>query len=52
MDSALKLATDYAMQYKSPEIGKLPAWAVEGFGLRHDLRAGRVHLQQAPDPGR
>ena len=28
MDSALKLATDYAMQYKSPEIGKLPAWAV------------------------
>ncbi|OWT75599.1 MULTISPECIES: ABC transporter substrate-binding protein [unclassified Achromobacter] len=28
MDSALKLATDYALQYKSPEIGKLPSWAV------------------------
>jgi len=28
MDSALKLATDYALQYKSPEIAKLPAWAV------------------------
>ncbi len=28
MDSALKLATDYALKYKSPESGKLPAWAV------------------------
>ena len=52
MDSALKLATDYAMQYKSPEIGKLPAWAVWKDSAYGDLRAGRVHLQQAPDPGR
>jgi iron(III) transport system substrate-binding protein len=28
MDAALKLAVDYAMTYKSPEIGKLPAWSV------------------------
>ena len=28
MDSAMKLATDYAGQYKSPEISKLPKWAV------------------------
>jgi iron(III) transport system substrate-binding protein len=28
MDSALKLAVDYALQYKSPEEGKLPKWAV------------------------
>lgn len=28
MDSALKLATDYALQYRSAEAGKLPAWAV------------------------
>lgn len=27
MDSALKLATDYALKYRSPEAGKLPAWA-------------------------
>ena len=33
MDSALKLATDYALQYKSPESGKLPAW-----------RSGRIRL--------
>jgi iron(III) transport system substrate-binding protein len=28
MDSALKLATDYAGKYSSPELGKLPKWAV------------------------
>ena len=28
MDSALKLATDYALTYRSPEAGKLPSWAV------------------------
>ena len=28
MDSALKLATDYAMNYPSPEKDKLPDWAV------------------------
>jgi iron(III) transport system substrate-binding protein len=28
MDSALQLAKDYALQYKSPEAGKLPSWAV------------------------
>lgn len=28
MDSALQLAKDYALQYKSPEEGKLPSWAV------------------------
>jgi iron(III) transport system substrate-binding protein len=28
MDSALKLATDYAMVYASPEASKLPSWAV------------------------
>lgn len=28
MDTALKLATDYAMEYTSPEQGQLPAWAV------------------------
>jgi iron(III) transport system substrate-binding protein len=28
MDSALQLAKDYALQYKSPEQGKLPSWAV------------------------
>ncbi|WP_251864712.1 ABC transporter substrate-binding protein [Achromobacter sp. Marseille-Q4962] len=28
MDSALKLATDYSLQYKSPETPKLPAWSV------------------------
>jgi len=27
MDSALKLAVDYALVYKSPESAKLPAWA-------------------------
>ena len=31
MDSALKLATDYAMQYKSPEIGVAGLGRVEGF---------------------
>ena len=28
MDTALKLATDYAQAYKSPEQGQLPKWAV------------------------
>ncbi|CFR07883.1 MULTISPECIES: ABC transporter substrate-binding protein [Yersinia] len=28
MDTALKLATDYAQEYLSPEQGQLPAWAV------------------------
>ncbi|MFA4912076.1 MAG: ABC transporter substrate-binding protein [Comamonadaceae bacterium] len=28
MDSAMRLATDYAGKYTSPEIGKLPKWAV------------------------
>ncbi|AOB29845.1 iron ABC transporter substrate-binding protein [Bordetella sp. H567] len=28
MDSALQLAKDYALEYKSPEAGKLPKWAV------------------------
>ncbi|WP_395489257.1 ABC transporter substrate-binding protein [Cedecea davisae] len=28
MDTALKLATDYAQEYKSPEQGQLPKWAV------------------------
>jgi len=28
MDSALKLAVDYALQYRSPEADKLPKWAV------------------------
>ncbi|MFS2222077.1 ABC transporter substrate-binding protein [Pantoea sp. B65] len=28
MDTALKLATDYAAQYASPELDKLPKWAV------------------------
>lgn len=28
MDTGLKLATDYALPYKSPEAGKLPSWAV------------------------
>jgi iron(III) transport system substrate-binding protein len=28
MDSALKLAVDYALVYKSPETPKLPAWSV------------------------
>lgn len=28
MDTALKLATDYAQEYASPELGKLPKWAV------------------------
>jgi ABC-type Fe3+ transport system substrate-binding protein len=28
MDTALKLATDYAEQYASPELSKLPKWAV------------------------
>ncbi|HBS5869217.1 ABC transporter substrate-binding protein [Klebsiella aerogenes] len=28
MDTALKLATDYAQEYASPEVGKLPKWAV------------------------
>lgn len=28
MDTALKLATDYAEKYASPELSKLPKWAV------------------------
>ncbi|MDQ2140254.1 ABC transporter substrate-binding protein [Alcaligenaceae bacterium B3P038] len=28
MDSALKLATDYAQNYASPELSKLPKWSV------------------------
>lgn len=28
MDTALKLATDYAVEYKSPEQSQLPTWAV------------------------
>ncbi len=28
MDTALKLATDYALEYASPEQGQLPKWAV------------------------
>jgi iron(III) transport system substrate-binding protein len=28
MDTALKLATDYAQEYKSPEQSQLPKWAV------------------------
>lgn len=28
MDTALKLATDYALEYASPELGQLPKWAV------------------------
>ncbi len=28
MDSALRLATDYALAYRSPEAAKLPKWAV------------------------
>ncbi|MGY2799477.1 iron(III) transport system substrate-binding protein [Ewingella americana] len=28
MDTALKLATDYAQEYSSPEHGQLPKWAV------------------------
>ncbi|MGB3288162.1 MAG: ABC transporter substrate-binding protein [Burkholderiaceae bacterium] len=28
MDATLKLATDFALTYKSPEIAKLPAWSV------------------------
>ncbi|WP_114193749.1 ABC transporter substrate-binding protein [Edaphovirga cremea] len=28
MDTALKLAADYAQEYKSPEQGQLPKWAV------------------------
>ena len=28
MDTGLKLATDYAMEYKSPEQSQLPKWAV------------------------
>lgn len=28
MDTALKLATDYAQEYLSPEQGELPTWAV------------------------
>lgn len=28
MDTALKLATDYALEYKSPEQSQLPKWAI------------------------
>jgi len=28
MDTGLKLATDYAQEYQSPELGQLPKWAV------------------------
>lgn len=28
MDTGLKLATDYAQEYKSPELAQLPKWAV------------------------
>ncbi len=28
MDTALKLATEYAEQYASPEVKQLPDWAV------------------------
>lgn len=28
MDSALRLATDYALAYRSPEAAKLPKWAI------------------------
>ena len=28
MDTGLKLAADYAMEYKSPEQSQLPKWAV------------------------
>ncbi len=45
MDTALKLAVDYARDYKSPEQGQLPKWAVwKDKGLRHNLRAGGVYL--------
>ena len=49
MDLQVKLVDDgQALTYASPEAGKLPGWAVvQEPGLRDDLRARRVHLQQA-----
>ena len=50
MDLQVKLVDEgHAMAYKSPEAAKLPAVGeLQERGLRHDLRAGGLHLQQAP----
>ena len=49
MDLQVKLVDDgQALTYASPEASKLPTWAVyknQAYGT--DVRAGRVHLQQA-----
>ncbi|CAJ0994588.1 hypothetical protein NVIRENTERO_01490 [Sodalis praecaptivus] len=48
MDTALKLASDYAMPYASAEIGNIPTWAVwQQKSLRHRLRTAGFCLQQA-----
>ena len=54
MDLQVKLAADgNAATYASPEIPALPKWAVLAEpGLRHDLRADHLRLQQAPGAGR
>ncbi len=49
MDLQVKLVDDgHAHDLQVARGPKLPAWArVQEPGLRHDVRAGRVHLQQA-----
>ena len=53
MDLQVKLVNDgQAATYESPEIqGAAALGGLEEPGLRHDLRAARVRLQQAPGAG-
>ena len=54
MDLQMKLAADgAAMVYKSPEVdGAARMGALQGHGLRDDVRADRHRLQQAAGAGR
>lgn len=51
MDTALKLATDYALEYKSPEQGQLPKWAVwkdKAYGTTYEPVVFIYNKRQMP----
>lgn len=51
MDTALKLAVDYAQEYKSPEQGQLPKWAVwkdKAYGTTYEPVVFIYNKRQIP----
>lgn len=55
MDTALKLATEYAEQYASPEVKQLPDWAVwqqKAYGTTYELseKGQQILASQADIP--